>query len=340
MSRPLLEYTVRRRVAALANVSFRSETAVDGLTTDPTGSRITGIRLADGATLGCDLVADASGRAARSVGWLHAIGFEPPPTSVVDVDTRYVSRVYRRTDTPIRDWKAAAVIGDPTTQRLAMLLPMEDDQWIVAIAGINGESAPTDPEAMLAYARTLESPVIAEVMEASQPLGNPVTHRFPADQRRHVERMQRFPLGWVLIGDAVCSFNPIYGQGMTTAAQQARALGRELDRAGAINRSFTRKYFKAAGRIVNTPWSIAIGGDFAYGNTKGNKPFGTDLLNRYVDRVIRAGQHDDEVVIRLNEALALVRSPNTLMAPTFMLRVLRAARHKTLGPVNSPAQQP
>ena len=88
---------------------------------------------------------------------------------------------------------------------------------------------------------------------------------------------------------------------MSQTDQHLVAIGRELDRAGAINRSFTRKYFKAAGRIVNTPWSIAIGGDFAYGNTKGNKPFGTDLLNRYVDRVIRAGQHDDEVVIRLNE---------------------------------------
>jgi 2-polyprenyl-6-methoxyphenol hydroxylase-like FAD-dependent oxidoreductase len=329
MSRPLLEHTVRRRVAAFANVVIRDETAVDGLIADPSPARITGIRLADGATVGCDLVVDASGRAARSLVWLHEIGYDPPPTSVVEVDTRYVSRAFRRTDTPVRDWKAAAVIGDPATRRLAMVLPMEDDQWIVAIAGINGESAPAEPDAMLAYARTLESPVIAEVMEASQPLSDPVTHRFPANQRRHVERMRRFPLGWVLIGDAVCSFNPIYGQGMTTAAQQARALGRELDRAGAIDHSFTRRYFKAASRTVNTPWSIAVGGDFAYEDTKGKKPVGTDLLNRYVDRVIKAGQHDDEVVIRLNEALALVRSPNTLMAPTFMLRVLRATRQRT-----------
>jgi 2-polyprenyl-6-methoxyphenol hydroxylase-like FAD-dependent oxidoreductase len=328
MSRPLLEHTVRRRIEALANVTFRDETAVDGLIADPSGERITGVRLADSAALDCDLVVDATGRAARSLAWLQAIGYDPPPTSVVEVDTRYVSRAYRRTDTPTRDWKAAAVIGDPDTRRLAMLLPTEDEQWIVAIAGVNGESAPTDPDAMLAYARTLESPVIAEVMEVSEPLGNPVTHRFPANQRRHVERMRRFPLGWVLIGDAVCSFNPIYGQGMTTAAKQAHALGHQLDRAGGIDRSLTRRYFKAANRTVKIPWSIAVGGDFTFQETKGTKPFATDLVNRYIDRVVKAGQHDDQVVIRLNETLALLRSPQALLTPAFMLRVLRAARHR------------
>ena len=113
---------------------------------------------------------------------------------------------------------------------------------------------------------------------------------------------------------------------MTTAAQQADALARQLDRAGAIDRSFARSYFKAASRTVNTPWSIAVGGDFVYEGTRGKKPFGTDLVNRYMDCVVKAGQHDDEVVIRLNETLTLLRSPQTLMAPTFVLRVLRAAR--------------
>ena len=213
-----------------------------------------------------------------------------------------------------------------------MLLPMEHDRWIVTIAGVNGETAPTDPDGMLAYARTLDSPVIADVMEVSEPLTEPVTHRFPANTRRHVERMRRFPLGWVLLGDAVCSFNPIYGQGMTTAAQQADALARQLDRAGAIDRSFARAYFKAASRTVNTPWSIAVGGDFVYEDTSGKKPFGTDLVNRYMDRVVKAGQHDDHVVIRLNETLTLLRSPQRLMAPTFVLRVLRAARRESPDP--------
>jgi hypothetical protein len=113
---------------------------------------------------------------------------------------------------------------------------------------------------------------------------------------------------------------------MTSAAQQADALGHALDQHGTGSRAFTKQYFRVAARIVNVPWSIAVGGDFAYPDTKGHKPFGTDILNRYMDRVIRAGQCDDDVVIRFNEVVALVRSPQALLAPPFVVRVLVRAR--------------
>jgi len=325
MSRPLLEWTVRRRVTALPNVEIRDDTTVSSLISDPTRERITGVRVGDEHVPG-DLVVDATGRAARTVGWLRDLGYPEPRTSVVEVDTRYVSRVYRRTDDPSRDWQAAAIIGDPDTKRLAMLLPAENDTWIVLVAGINGEAPPTDATELLEYAHTFESSVIADVMTTCGALSEPVTHRFPANQRRHLESLRRFPTGWVLLGDAVCSFNPIYGQGMTSAAQQAEALGTALDRAGAVSRPFARTYFRAAGRIVGVPWSIAVGGDFAYERTSGKKPLATDLLNHYMDRAIKAGQCDDHVVIRLNEVISLVRSPQSLMSPSFALRVLRKAR--------------
>jgi 2-polyprenyl-6-methoxyphenol hydroxylase-like FAD-dependent oxidoreductase len=336
MSRPLLESTVRARVSALPNVEVRCGVAVAGLTLDVHGEQVTSVKVDGQPEVAADLVVDATGRRARSVDWLAANGYTAPATTIVEVDTRYVSRVFRRHESPDRDWKAAAVIGAPDTKRLAMALPLEDDRWILSIAGLNGESPPVDHDQAVAYARQFDSPVIAELIAHGHAIGEPVTHRFPANQRRHVERLRRYPLGWVLLGDAVCSFDPIYGQGMTSAARQAAALGRALDRHSPVSRAFTKQYFRDAARIVNIPWSMAVGGDFAYPDTKGKKPFGTDILNRYVDRVIRAGQVDDAVAIRFNQVVALVRSPRSLLAPSFVLRVLARARQADQARRNRP----
>jgi 2-polyprenyl-6-methoxyphenol hydroxylase-like FAD-dependent oxidoreductase len=326
MSRPLLETTVRARVSATPNVDIRGGVHVGGLVLDDEAQRVVGVQIDEREKIAADLVVDATGRSARSVDWLAAHGYPAPAKTIVEVDTRYVSRVLRRDDSPARDWKAAAVIGDPETKRLAMLLPVEGDRWILSIAGLNGEVPPTDHDEAVEYARRFDSPIIAELIARGQTIGEPVTHRFLANQRRHVERLRRYPLCWVLLGDAVCSFDPIYGQGMTSAAQQADALGRALDRHSPTSRAFTKQYFRAAARIVNVPWSIAVGGDFAYPDTTGTRPFGTGVLNRYMDRVIQAGQVDDDVVIRFNEVVALVRTPQALLAPSFVLRVLARAR--------------
>lgn len=258
--------------------------------------------------------------------WLAPLGYPGPTLSRVGIDTRYVTQERRRGDQPLRDWKAAAVIDSPCARRLAMALPVEDDRWLVLFGGLHGEVAPHADDDRLRYAKTCPDTVIADILGASEPLGGAVTHRFPASQRRHVERLKCFPLGWVLLGDAVGSFNPIYGQGMTSAAMQASALGEALDRTRRIDARLTRRYFKAAGYIVNVAWSTAVGSDFAYAETTGPKPPGTDLINRYMDKATVAAQHDDTVALRFNEVVAMIRRPGSLLRPSFALRVFRAAR--------------
>jgi 2-polyprenyl-6-methoxyphenol hydroxylase-like FAD-dependent oxidoreductase len=323
MSRPYLEWAVRRRVAALANVTIHDRTAVGGLDLDHERAAVRGVVLEDGQVVAADLVVDASGRQARTLPWLDDAGFESPPVSRVHVDTRYVSRTYRRTPSPHRDWKMAGIVDDPSSNRLALALPMEGDRWIVLFGGLHGESAPLDETERRAYAASYPSTAIAELLAECEPLSEVATHRFPASQRRHVEKLRRFPGGWVLLGDAVCSFNPIYGQGMTSAAQQAQVLGECLDRAGRVDTRMARRYFKAAARIVNVPWSMAVGSDFAYAGTTGPKPPGTDALNRYTDRLIVAAQHDDAVSVRFNEVVALLRRPEALLTPGMLYRVWR-----------------
>jgi 2-polyprenyl-6-methoxyphenol hydroxylase-like FAD-dependent oxidoreductase len=326
MSRPLLESVIRRRVDQIANVTLRGGSSAVGLEVLPDGSRVTGVQLAHEETVGSQLLVDATGRRARSLAWLESLGYAPPALSTVEINTRYVTCRYRRVADPARDWQAAAVVAQPGEKRLAMVMPVEPDGWLVTFVGLNGEAAPTENGDLLAYAESLPSPVVADIIRTSARLGDPITHRFPTNQRRHVERLRRFPLGWILLGDAISSFDPIYGQGMTSAAQQAAALGACLDRTGRIDRRFTRRYFRAAGRIVDVPWSIAVGGDFVYDGTTGPKPFATDLLNSYLDRMSVAAQHDDQVLLRLNEVIALVRPPEALLTPRIAVRTLRASR--------------
>ncbi|MGH8983650.1 MAG: FAD-dependent oxidoreductase [Acidimicrobiia bacterium] len=335
MSRPFLEWTVRQRVAAIPNITVRSHVGVEGLELADDDSRVSGVALDDGTSLLCELLVDATGRQARTLPWVEAAGYPAPELSTVEVDTRYVSRTYRRVASADRDWKAAAIVDDIESKRLVMVLPMEGDRWITLFGGLHGEAAPFDEAERIAYLRTFPSQVVADLLDRAEPLSEPVTHRFPSSQRRHVEKLKRFPLGWIMLGDAVSSFNPIYGQGMTSAAQQAQALGDCLRKHNAIDRRFARRYFKAASKAVAVPWSIATGSDFAYPETTGKKPAGTDLINRYMDRVAIAAQHDDEVSLRFNQVVAMVRRSESLLAPRFVLRVLRTARRGPAGTSSS-----
>jgi 2-polyprenyl-6-methoxyphenol hydroxylase-like FAD-dependent oxidoreductase len=329
-SRPFLEATVRGRLAQLPNVEVRDRCAVTGA--EFVGDRMTGVRLDGDAVLRAGLVVDATGRQARSLAWLQSSGYTPPPVDTVEVDTRYVTQVYRRDPRVALDWKAAAVIDEPAKRRLAMAIPAEGERWLVLLGGLNGEAPPTQRDERLAWAKSLPSPVIADLMAASEPVGDVLTHRFPANQRRRLDKLRRFPTGWTLLGDAVCSFDPIYGQGMTSAALQAAALGSCLDRSTSVDRRFARRYHKSVAAVVAAPWSVAVGGDFAYADTTGSKPLGTDVLNRYIRRVTVASQHDDRVAIRFNEVVAMVRRPESLLTPRFALRALRASRQGQVPP--------
>jgi 2-polyprenyl-6-methoxyphenol hydroxylase-like FAD-dependent oxidoreductase len=256
-SRPYLEATVRGRVARLGNVEIRDRCAVVGA--ELAGDRMTGVRLEGGEILRCDLVVDATGRQARSLAWLRPAGYPSPRVDTVEVDARYVTQAYRRDPHAAHGWKAAAVIDEPATRRLAMAVPAEGDRWLVLLGGLNGEAPPTRPDERLAWARSLPSPVIADLMAACERVGDVATHRFPTNQRRRLDKLRRLSSGWILLGDAVCSFDPIYGQGMTSAALQAAALGRCLDRATTVDRRFARRYHKADAPMDVKPRAPACG---------------------------------------------------------------------------------
>jgi 2-polyprenyl-6-methoxyphenol hydroxylase-like FAD-dependent oxidoreductase len=325
-SRALLEHHFRRHVLALANVSLHSGSGVTGVTASPDGRTVTGVTLEDGSSLAADLVVDASGRAGRSVRWLSNLGYEEPQTSIVTIDVGYATRVFRMDPTRRQDWGVALVFSPPPGGRQGVLFPLEGDRWMVTLAGFHGDHPPRDPEGFLAFARTLPSPIVAEVIESSVPLGQIVTHRLPSNQRRHVERLRRVPGGLVMLGDAVCSFNPVYGQGMSSATLQAEALGAALDAVRTLDDRFVRHFYRRAAKAITPVWQMSTGADFALPATTGPKAPGTDLINRYMARVLRASQVSEEICLRLVEVTTLLRPPRDLMTPAMVAKVRRTIR--------------
>nr|BFE57618.1 hypothetical protein GCM10020063_021440 [Dactylosporangium thailandense] len=320
-SRPLLERAVRRRVRALAGVELRTGVAVAALVGD--GERITGVRLDDDTVLAADLVADCSGRGGRSQQWLRDLGHPVPHVTEMKIGVGYATRLYRRRPDDLGDARAAFALPDPPTQlRAGLALPVEGDRWVVSLGGWHN-AFPRDEAAFAAHAAALPHPGLASIVADGEALSDLTVCTLPVSRRRHFERLRGVPAGYLALGDAVCSFNPIYGQGMTCAALEAVELGELLERHTAVTAALSLDYFRRAARIVATPWRFASGGDFAYPQTEGARPLGAGLLNAYARRVQLASMRNPDVRRVFTSVQHLIMDPAALTSPAMIAKVLR-----------------
>jgi 2-polyprenyl-6-methoxyphenol hydroxylase-like FAD-dependent oxidoreductase len=326
LSRPLLEGTLRRRVAALPNVAIVDRTHVIGFTTDPACRHVTGVRIQRGAdepaVLSADLVIDAGGRASRSPMWLSNLRFPRPAEEIVGVDLGYTTRTFKRRARDLNG-DLGALIGPtpPGQKRVGFMLTMEGGRWIVSLGGWLGDHAPTDARGFIEFARSLPRPDIYDVIKDAEPLTEAVTYAFPSNLRRRYERLRQFPGRYLVMGDAMCSFNPFYGQGMSVAALEAQALARTLDAARSLD-DIWRPFFRAAARIVETPWTIAAGSDFAFRGVTGRAAPGTSLINSYLAHVHRASSSDRSLCRTFFDVANLLKPATALFRPAVVARVI------------------
>ncbi len=324
-SRPLLELAIRRRVAALPQVSFRDKVSVSAL--QGADGRVTGARLDDGEVIETDLIVDCTGRGARSNHWLAALGFPAPRVEEVKVGVGYATRFYRRSPGDLATGSAVfSLPSPPEDKRAGLALPVEGDRWLISLGGWH-DDFPRDLPAFEQHARALPHPGIARLVERCEPLTDLSVVHYPASRRRYFEELSEVPGGYLALGDAICSFNPIYGQGMTCAALEAVELGKLLDGAGSTpGQELATRYYQQAARIVATPWQFATGGDFSYPETGGERPRGIRLKNAYAKRVQLASMVDPQVRRTFTSVQHLITEPTALMKPAMVLRVLRKAR--------------
>jgi 2-polyprenyl-6-methoxyphenol hydroxylase-like FAD-dependent oxidoreductase len=347
LSRAFLESALRRRITATPNITVRDQLAACGLagvTGRVTGVKVDGVKVDGvkvdggeedsgagdgGEVIEADLVVDATGRGGgRADRWLEQLGCPAPEVATVKIDVGYTTRLLRRRPDDLPDGGLLSLMAPspPKEKRAGAAFPIEGDRWVVSLGGWHREHPPGDPEGFAEFAASLPEPHIADLLARAEPLSDPVSRQFPSSRRRYFERLRRLPAGYLALGDAICSFNPLYAQGMTIATLEAIELGRCLDRFGAVSVDMAREYYRAAAIVIDIPWMMATGGDFAYPETTGPKPFGIDLLNRYMRRVVQAAHVSPRIHRLMIEVQHLLTPPSALLRPSTVLRVYRAAR--------------
>ncbi|WP_405138045.1 FAD-dependent oxidoreductase [Nocardia sp. NBC_01388] len=313
--RPMLEDAILTRVLAMPGVQLWQRRTAAGLLG---GRTITGVRLSDGTEVPADLVVDATGRGSRAADWLAALGYQRPAEERVDVDLGYTSRMFRRKPDHLNGDLAAVVSTTPGFHG-GSAITLEGDRWHVTLSGMLGDHPPTDPMEFEQFAATLPVPDLHEIVRSAEPLDDPVPHRFRGSLRRRYDRTSAAPRGFLVLGDAMSSFNPLYAQGMTVAAQQALALR------SCLPDPVPAQFYQRAAVPIDIAWQMSTQADLRFPGVAGPRSLRSRILSPYTSRIPMAAHHDAEVARAFMRASNLTAPPSSLLAPAIVLRVLRAS---------------
>ncbi|MFD4933457.1 NAD(P)/FAD-dependent oxidoreductase [Streptomyces virginiae] len=328
-SRDRLDWNIRKHVLALPHVSLLDRTDVLALEGD--SNRITGVRVrTDGQTearfIGADLVVDAAGRSSRVPQWLTELGLDAPTERTVDAGLVYASRVFRA-PTDLKDHPVVVNIqanpNEPGPGQSAVLVPIEDNRWLVTLSGTRGAEPTGNNEEFQPFARSVRHPMVGQIIEHAEPLSDVALTRTTANHRRFYEKTT-MPEGLVVTGDAVAAFNPVYGHGMSVAAQSAVALRTAVAKNGWHAPDLSNIIQKAIAKPVSAAWSLSTAQDVFYPGATPNGPTLAERLGAgYVRRLLRASTGSGRVARAVTDVMTLERPAfPTLFTPAIVLSAI------------------
>jgi 2-polyprenyl-6-methoxyphenol hydroxylase-like FAD-dependent oxidoreductase len=327
MSRPLVELVLRQRVQQHPNITLRPRCRVRDLV--PSADHMAVIAVcfenADGEseTLPADQVVDASRRGNLKCSLLESIGQPMPEETVIGVDIGYATAVFAIPDDAPSDWKAMRTVPNiRKSTRGGLMLPLEGSRWMVTVGGRCGDKPPGDGDGFLAFTRQLRTSTLYDAISQAERLGDVVRFGFSASVWRHFERLETFPRGLLPFSDAICRFNPVYGQGMSVAAQEAVLLRRLLgSRQGDPLAGLAPAFFAETCGLIETPWASAAVPDFAFPETEGQRPPDLDRVLKFRGALNRLAAVDPAVHKLTVEVGHLLKQRSILRDPALIERV-------------------
>lgn len=337
VSRPCLELAIRSRTLEIANISLIDNCDVLGLTATEDNARITGVRMirrrpgSAAETLEAALVIDASGRGSRTPVWLESLGYARPPVEIVEVDMGYASRLYERTPEHLDGDLMVNLAPTPDLPIACGMLAQEGNRWLVTLAGYFGNYPPLEEAGFLEFARQLPTQDVYNVISTARPLSEPVAFRFPSNQRRRYEKLEAVPEGLLVIGDALCSFTPIYGQGMSIAAMEVEVLQHCLQEGGV---GLAKRFYKQVAKVIDIPWALTVGNDQRLLKTP--QPLPKRILGWYIARFQVAARRDPELALAFQKVGNLFAAPTSLLHPRLVWRVFKGTLRRLGGEPSPP----
>ncbi|HVK66314.1 MAG TPA: FAD-dependent oxidoreductase [Polyangium sp.] len=331
-TRDLTESIVRRRLRESGRVEILPRTEATGLYVRPDApGRVAGVLAVQrgggtNLTLPADLVVDASGRSSKALSWLASLGAEVPREEVVDCYSGYSSRWYEAPEVlpPDHWWKLVWLDPSPKENHFVsgVLFPVEGRRWILTLVGYAKHYPPSDEEGFFRALGELRSPVLQRMAELGRPISPVYSSRANQNRLRRFDKLAQPLPGFVAVSDSVCTFNPMYGQGMTVATLSARALESTLERISLGDPGFERVFFASQQRALRDAWNLATSADMRFPGVKSDLPAPSWFSAFFGDSIQRTMTHDAEVLRRVTPVYYMLKSMRSLFAPELAARIL------------------
>ncbi len=332
LTRPLFEQVVRDRVLALPGVEVRWGSQVQGLARDGAGWRV---HVAEGPDVTAGLVVDATGRSSRLRRWLAEIGVDTPEPLTVDARLGYATQLVKGGPDPV-DLPGVVVQATPQSPVGGIALPVEGRRWLVTAVGFGAQRPPRDPDGFADFLAGLPDPALSAILASGQPVGKVAVYRQTDNRRHRYPQAPRGPDGLLALGDALCCFDPVYGQGISVSACQALHLRTVL--VDGLRVETARRLLRDFDRVLEFPWAVAVGQDLRMPSSSGQQSRPQAAISAWASQVGRRSVQGDRRAHKvLMQSYHLESSPTALLHPALIASVALGRLHRSRTPAPRPA---